>query len=74
MCKTIRVAILDHDYHKLYVEDIDRKYIEQYAGSLEDYIRGNYLLGNFSYEKINDATYLSPDMEDSVTVNFEDII
>ena len=48
-----RIAILDHDEHKLYVEDIDEDVLNnQYWGEEERYIRDNYDMEHFSWEYI----------------------
>lgn len=74
MCRTIRVAILDHNYHILYIEDFEEKLLEEYAGDIERYIEANYPFSNYSFEVIDDACYKPSHYEDPVTINFEDLI
>ena len=65
-----RVAIIDHDNHKLFVEDIPNAEIEKYGGE-EEYIKDNYYLGeNWSWDYVVDATYFSEENEDGVEINF----
>lgn len=43
-----RIAILDHDAHKLYIEDINEEVLEiLYEGKEERYIDDNYNLKNY---------------------------
>ena len=44
---TETIAILDHDNHILYLEEIDMDVIdEKYNGEEEEYIKANYDLGS----------------------------
>lgn len=66
-----RVAIIDHDNHALYVEDIPNSEIEKYGGE-EEYIIDNFTLGeHWSWDYIVDATYYSKDCEDGIEINFK---
>lgn len=69
-----RIAILDHDEHRLYVEDINEEILEgQYGGEEELYIEAHYNLENYSWDYIVDAQYF-PEMEKTpIEINFEDI-
>ena len=69
-----RIAILDHDGHRLYVEDIPDKVLDapEWSGE-EDYIGANYDLEHYSWEYIIDAKYF-PEWENvPIEINFEDI-
>ena len=44
-----RIAIIDHDEHRLYVEDIPEDILEnQYGGDEQKYIDDNYDIENYS--------------------------
>ena len=47
-----RLAIIDHDNHRLLIEDVDMDILnEKYNGEEEDYIKDNYELGeNWEWE------------------------
>ena len=68
----VRLAILDHTEHRLYVEDVADSVIEQYGGE-EEYINDMYNMEDYSWEYITDALYLAP-QEDPVEVKFEEMI
>mgnify|MGYP006988837050 CR=1 FL=1 len=61
-----RIAVIDHETHTLFVEDVDEKLLsEKYNGEEEAYIKDNYYTlgrGNFSWDYISDAQYI-PDNE-----------
>ena len=71
-----RIAILDHDRHRLYVEDIPDEIIDapEWDGE-EEYIKGNYAVNNFSWEFITEAVYFPAQApyDDPIEINFEDI-
>ena len=60
---TERIVIISHDEHRLYVEDISVKLLnEKYNGEEEDYIADNYpFLGDYSWDYIVDAEYTPKD-------------
>ena len=69
-----RIAILDHDTHILFVEDIDEDILNnQYWGEEERYIKDNYNLKNYSWDYIVDAQYFPEGESDPYEINFEDI-
>lgn len=69
-----RIAIIDHDNHRLYVEDINEEVLnEKYNGEEEVYIRDNYSMENFSWDYIT-GTEFFPEDEDPITVDFEDLL
>ena len=54
-----RIAIIDHDEHKLYIEDIPESILnEQYDGEEEKYIEDVYDLEHYSWDYITDALYI----------------
>lgn len=70
-----RIAIIDHDSHRLYVEDIDEEVLyEKYNGEEEDYIKDNYNLKNFSWDFITETEYYPNDDNDPISVEFEDLL
>lgn len=71
-----RIAIIDHDNHTLFVEDIDEDILqERYNGSEENYIEDNYYIGSYSWDYVTDAEYIpaSP-YKDQIEINFEELI
>jgi hypothetical protein len=70
-----RIAILDHNEHKLYVEDIDEDVLNnQYWGEEERYIRDNYDMEHFSWEYIGETLYFPEMDKDPVEVEFTKLI
>jgi predicted molibdopterin-dependent oxidoreductase YjgC len=60
-----RIAIICHDSHTLFVEDISDEMLEKYNGEEEDYIKDNYCIsGNFSWDYITSAQYI-PDKKET---------
>ena len=70
----MRIAILDHDIHTLYVEDINDEILQgQYGGEEQNYIDDNYTLENYSWDYIVDSQYF-PEMEkDPIEIDFENL-
>jgi len=72
-----RIAIIDHDTHTLFVEDVPEDILnERYNGDEEAYIKDCYNLGdNWSWDYIVSAQYIpeSPD-PDVYDINFEELI
>ena len=71
----IRLAIIDHEKHCLYVEDVEESVIEEkYGGEEEAYIRDTYDLGEmWSWDFILMTDYF-PSEGDYITVHFEDLV
>lgn len=69
-----RIAIIDHEMHKLFVEDVDMDIInEEYGGNEEDYIVSTYSLSkNWSWDYIIEAEYIPIDA-DPMTIDFEEL-
>lgn len=67
----IRIAILVHSSHKLFVEDVDEKVLEKYNGDEQAYIDDNYTFddGNYSWDYITDASYIGPVNGDPYDLN-----
>ena len=70
----MRIAIIDHKSHTLFVEDINNKILEeQYGGDEQLYIDDNYALKNYSWDYIVDTQYLPENYKTPVEINFEDL-
>ena len=70
-----RIAVLDHNTHTLYVEDINEEVLEgQYGGDEEMYIEDNYSTDFYSWEWITGTEYIPEFDKDPVEINFEDSI
>lgn len=69
-----RLAIIDHDRHKLYIEDIDEDVLAELGGDEQKYIDENYNLENYSWDYIVDTEYIPEDMGNGMSyeVNFEE--
>ena len=69
-----RLAIIDHDNHALYIEDINEEILEgQYGGDEQLYIDDNYSLKNYSWDWITDAQYFLEFEKTPIEINLEDI-
>ena len=71
-----RIAIIDHEHHRLFVEDIDEELLnEEYNGEEEAYIKDNYTFdGEWSWDFIVGAEYFPCDCLDPVEIDFEGLI
>ncbi len=70
----MRIAIIDHKSHALYVEDINDEILEgQYGGDEQLYIDENYSLEEYSWDYITDAQYFPESEKTPIEINFEDI-
>lgn len=58
-----RLAILDHETHTLYVEDVSDETLAKYDGEEEAYIEDNYALEEYSWDYIVATVYTAPDGE-----------
>lgn len=71
-----RIAIIDHEAHTLFVEDVDEEILkEKYNGEEEAYIKDNYCIhDNFSWDYITSAQYI-PECEETEVydIDFEQI-
>lgn len=66
-----RIAIIDQEYHSLYVEDIDEEILnDKYDGSEQKYIEDNYDLGEYSWDYIVDSTYF-PKQFDPIDIKYD---
>ena len=70
----MKIAIIDHESHTLYVEDINDDILQgQYGGDGQLYIEDSYTLGNYSWDWITDTQYFPEDDKTPVEVNFEEL-
>lgn len=52
-----RIAIIDHDAHRLWIEDVSDEIIDKCGGE-QEYIDAQYGLSNYSWDYIIDACYI----------------
>jgi hypothetical protein len=70
----MRIVVIDHESHTLYVEDINDEILEgQYGGDEQLYIDDNYNLKDYSWDYIVDTQYLPENYKTPVEINFEDL-
>lgn len=71
MAQIIRLAIIDHAMHQLFVEDVLDTDIEKYGGA-EEYIKDCYTFnGDFSWDSISHADYFGLDDKSPTEIFFE---
>ena len=69
----VRLAIIDHTLHRLFIEDVCDEKIEEYGGE-QEYIDANYTFeGDYSWEYITDTEYY-PDGEEPINVEFSELV
>jgi len=76
-----RLAIIDHETHTLFVEDVDENIIEtEYNGEEEAYIRDNFACaqkgdGCWSWDYIVEVEYIPNDDDKTpYDIDFENIV
>ena len=68
----VRLAIIDHETHELFVETVSDEAIEQYGGE-EEYIRDNYTFNDeWSWDYIVDAQYYGKAQSDPIEIDFDE--
>lgn len=68
-----RLAIIDHDNHELFIDDVADETLAKYNGEEEAYIKDTYpVLVNYSWDYVTDATYYVSD-DDPIDIDFEKI-
>lgn len=68
----VRLAIIDHEAHQLFVETVSDEDIEKYGGE-EEYIRDNYTFnGEWSWDYIVDAQYIGLGQSDPMEIDFDE--
>ena len=70
-----RIAIIDHDEHRLYVEDIPDDILKkQYGGDEQKYIDDNYDMENYSWDYITEGLFLPAGESDFCDIDFDTIL
>lgn len=54
-----RICIIDHYYHRMYIEDLTDEVLEPYGGDEQKYIDDNYTFeGDYSWDYIISSVYI----------------
>ena len=70
----VRVAIINHETHQLFIEDISDENIEQYGGE-EEYIMEMYTFeGEWSWDYIIDIEYYNEENADGIMIEPKDLV
>lgn len=72
-----RLAIIDHETHTLYIEDVSDERLAKYNGDEEAYIKDTYEFNDgFSWDYIVCAEYLPNDDDDAdfIDIDFNDLV
>ena len=70
-----RIAIIDHDEHWLYIEDIPDDILEKkYGGDEQKYIDDNYDIENYSWDYITESLFLPAGEYDFCDIDFDTIL
>lgn len=72
----VRVAIIDHSTHQLFIEDISEEMIEKYGGE-EEYIVNTYGSlkdSEWSWDYITDCFYYCEENSDGINVEFSTLL
>lgn len=68
-----RIVIIDHETHRLYIEDVHDEVLAKYNGEEEDYIKDTYdLSDNWSWDFVANTLYTrtTPDEEETISLDF----
>ena len=70
-----RIAIIDHEYHNLFIEDINEEVLERdYNGDEQAYIDDNYAFdGEYSWDYIVGADYI-PEGGEQMEIDFSEVV
>lgn len=70
-----RLAIIDHETHELFIEDVDEEMLEKEYGSSEQaYIEDSYeLSSHWSWDYITSIEYV-PENDDPIVIDPKDLI
>lgn len=64
-----RVAIIDHETHRLFIEDISDEDLERYDGEEEAYIKDNYTFeGEWDWDYVTGIEYYGEDDKDGIEI------
>ena len=70
----VRLAVIDHSEHKLFVEDVDEKILKEYESECA-YVRDHYTIaGSFSCSIIKEAEYIPEGDPHPVEINFKELV
>ena len=70
----VRLAVIDHSEHKLFVEDVDEKILKEYESECA-YVRDHYAIaGSFSCSIIKEAEYIPEGDPHPVEINFKELV
>lgn len=70
----MRIVVIDHESHTLYIEDINDDILQgQYGGDVQLYIDDSYSAENYSWDYIVDTQYIPEDDKTPVEINFEEL-
>lgn len=68
----VRLAIINHETHELFVETVSDEDIEKYGGE-QEYIDENYTFsGGYSWDYIIDAQYIGLGQSDPMEIDFDE--
>ena len=71
----MRLAIINHLTHTLFVEDVNDDILEgQYGGDEQSYIEDNYDLEEYAWDYIIDTEYLPEVDKTPIEVEFTDLL
>jgi len=68
-----KIAIINHDEHRLYIEDVSDEDLAKYNGEEENYIKDNYNLENYSWDYITGGVYMAEGEEEFTDIDFKKI-
>ena len=68
-----KLAIIDHNEHRLFIEDVTDKMLAKYNGDEQAYIEDNYDMENYSWDYIVEADYIPSDDATPIEINFDKI-
>lgn len=70
----MRIVVIDHESHTLYVEDINDDILQgQYGGDVQLYIDDSYSAESYSWDYIVDTQYIPEYDKTPVEINFEEL-
>lgn len=66
-----RLAIIDHDNHVVYFEDVTEDALAKYNGDEQAYIDDNYDIENYSWDYITGSYYIDCEDPDPREMNIK---
>ncbi len=70
----VRIAIIDHDEHILYVEEIEDEVLARYGYDEQKFIDDNYNIENYSWDYIAEGLFLPAGESDFCDIDFDTIL